>query len=161
MATVTQANAHDVQEYLQEQIASIQNTLKQKYGLDIVLGEFSGSISQRFTFDLEDITDKYELKKKNLNDLKGICKQYGLRYSGKKDDLVDRIWGVKCPEEAPTDSKPKKRGRKTKTQESINSNQSTPVQSPVQSPVQRPVQSPVQSNASSPINSAASSPMSP
>ena len=65
---------------------------------------------------------------------------------GKKDELVSRIWGVKNPEEAPLDSKPKKRGRKAKheiddrpdldgnsSHESPKSNESSPLVSPTSS----------------------------
>lgn len=144
----------DISDYLNGQMLIIQNTLKDKFGIDITLDEYNQGIQQRITFDIHDIGEKHLLKKKNLSDLKNICKQYGLRYSGKKEDLIDRIWGVKFPDEAPADSKPKKRGRKTKSRDDdIDSLASSP-RIVSQSNEQN-------SGVSSPINSTASSPISP
>ena len=69
-----------------------------------------------------------------------MCKYFKVRYSGKKDELVSRIWGVKYTDEAPIDSKPKKRGRKAKGEiddrpdlesNSPKSNESSPLVSPI------------------------------
>ena len=164
--------ASEISDYLNSQMQIIQNTLKDKFRIDINLDDFSGINTHRITFDIDQIDEKHLLKKKNLIDLKNICKQYGLRYSGKKEDLINRIWGVKYPDQAPEDSKPKKRGRKTKVNNDFDSAASSPrVQSAVSSPRAESTSSghiadthnnnENESPVSSAIDSAASSPISP
>ena len=105
-----------IQSYLNGKLSEIKSELQSKYNLTIEL-DTRGFVSQsrnEFEFSVEDIEEKTELGRKNLNDLRDICKHLKLRYSGKKSDLVDRIWGVKYPDQAPVDAQPKKRGRKSK-----------------------------------------------
>ena len=105
-----------VQRYLDGKLDEIKSELQSKYNITIELNT-SGVVSDsrdKFEFSVDEIHEKSELGRKNLNDLRDICKHLKLRYSGKKSDLVDRIWGVKHPEQAPIDAEPKKRGRKSK-----------------------------------------------
>ena len=48
----------------------------------------------------------------NITALKDILSSKGLRKSGSKTELIDRVWGIICPKDAPADAAPKKRGRK-------------------------------------------------
>lgn len=64
------------------------------------------------TIDWEMAQTKKELAAMTLVSLKDILASKSLRISGSKGDLVDRVWGILHPDEAPDDGKPKKRGRK-------------------------------------------------
>lgn len=59
----------------------------------------------------ESVTSKSELTAMTASSLKDILSSKQLRTSGSKASLVDRVWGILHPEEAPPDSKPRKRGR--------------------------------------------------
>ena len=48
-------------------------------------------------------------------DLKDILSANSLPISGKKSELLDRVWGITHPDEAPELPKKKKRGGKKKT----------------------------------------------
>tara|TARA_B100000401_G_scaffold438134_1_gene385566 strand:- start:2883 stop:3674 length:792 start_codon:yes stop_codon:yes gene_type:complete len=61
--------------------------------------------------DWESVTSKSELSAMTASSLKDILSSKQLRTSGSKAALVDRVWGILHPEEAPPDSKPRKRGR--------------------------------------------------
>ena len=144
-----------VQNTIMDALRNLSNELKTKHGIDFSIENFGNiNIDNSFEIDLDDIQSKQDLKRKPLNELKTICKKFKLRYSGKKDQLVERIWGVKFPDEAPIDSKPKKRGRKSKN--SFEDNYDTIDNNSIHNeitPVHSNVSSPIHSNESSPINS--------
>ena len=56
-------------------------------------------------------TSKDQLKSLKTADLKNILSEKSLAISGNKTTLVDRVWGILHPEEAPTEVTKKKRGR--------------------------------------------------
>ena len=132
-------SSEEARVYTEHAINALISDLKLKFNIDINIGSVAIPIQSKFSLD--DFGSREELKRKNLTELKDMCKFFNVRYSGKKDELVDRIWGVKNPEEAPLDSKPKKRGRKAKhetddRQDIVNtpspkSNESSPLISPV------------------------------
>lgn len=63
--------------------------------------------------------DKAALKKSfKTKDLKDILSAESLPISGKKDDLLDRVWGITHPDEAPALPEKKTRGRKKSTKKS-------------------------------------------
>ena len=157
---------NDPKTFCENAIRNLINDLETKYSISLDFKtEFNRPVESQYSVD--DFNSKIELKKKNLNDLKEMCKYFKLRYSGKKDDLVNRIWGVKHPEEAPLDSQPKKRGRKSKAitvdSESVQSSpQNSPSNSQIQSPINSPgnnddgftpVQTPCSSGSSTPLAS--------
>ena len=88
MSNMKVATSHEIEDFIRSQIDMIQSELKQRYDLDINITNFTPNYAPRITFNIDDIDENHLLKKKNLNDLKDICKQYGLRYSGKKDHLL-------------------------------------------------------------------------
>ena len=64
---------------------------------------------------------KEELKKSfKTKDLKDILSAESLPISGKKDELLDRVWGITHPDEAPELPKKKARGRKKNTKKEKN-----------------------------------------
>lgn len=135
-------NSEAARVYTENAINQLIDDLKTKFDIDINIDKPSIPIQSKFSLD--DFDTKEALKRKGLTELKDMCKYFKVRYSGKKDDLISRIWGVKYPEEAPLDSKPKKRGRKAKQEiddrpdldddsspaESPKSNESSPLVSP-------------------------------
>ena len=132
-----------VKETIMDALRNLSNELKTKHNIDISLDNFGNiEVSNTVLIDMDDIESKQDLKRKPLNELKTICKQFKLRYSGKKDELVDRIWGIKFPDEAPKDSRPKKRGRKSKNtfeNNEVKSNGSSPIHSNNSSPIHSPI----------------------
>ena len=64
--------------------------------------------------DYKDATEKNDLKVFKIPELKEILEENGLPVSGSKPKLMDRVWGILHPDEAPKET-PKKRGRKKKT----------------------------------------------
>ena len=73
-----------------------------------------GKTQSLTSIDWENAKSKDELVGYNLNiiALKDILSSKGLRKSGSKTELIDRVWGIICPADAPADAAPKKRGRK-------------------------------------------------
>ena len=59
---------------------------------------------------LEDVTDESELDGFRAGALKEYLREQGLRTSGKKDELKERVWRALC-EESTAEDYPKKRGR--------------------------------------------------
>lgn len=75
----------------------------------------------------ESVSSKSELASMTAASLKDILSSKELRTSGSKAALVDRVWGILHPEEAPPDSKPKKRGRPSGSRNKTKSDFSTVV----------------------------------
>ena len=156
-------DATTVKATIEKAFVNLLKELKDNYDIDITLEQLSRiSIQPLASINLDDIESKQDLKRRTLSDLKDICKSFKLRYSGKKDELIDRIWGVKCPDDAPLDSKPKKRGRKSKhfVKSPDNSPNNSPDNSPDNSPKSQSefdndsgVESGNSSTNSSPLNS--------
>ena len=70
----------------------------------------------------ESATDKTQLKSLKSLDLKNILSEKSMAISGNKTTLVDRVWGILHPEDAPVEVKKKKRGRpKNKTKKDTES----------------------------------------
>lgn len=131
-------SSEEARVYTENAINQLIGDLKTKFNININIEPSSIPIQNKFSLD--DFETKEELKRKGLGDLKDMCKYFKVRYSGKKDELVSRIWGVKYTDEAPIDSKPKKRGRKAKGEiddrpdlesNSPKSNESSPLVSPI------------------------------
>ena len=59
----------------------------------------------------ESVSQKDELKALKSSDLKNILSEKSLPISGNKTTLVDRVWGILHPDQAPVENKKKKRGR--------------------------------------------------
>ena len=77
--------------------------------------------------DWESVSAKSELSAMTAASLKDILSSKQLRTSGSKPALVDRVWGILHPEQAPPDSKPKKRGRPSGSKNKVKSDFSTVV----------------------------------
>lgn len=70
--------------------------------------------------DWKVVVSKTELKKLKLPELKAICSDHDLLITGNKSKLIDRVWGINHPDEAPNEVR-KRRGRppKNKTQANV------------------------------------------
>ncbi len=75
----------------------------------------------------ESVSSKSDLSTMTAASLKDILSSKQLRTSGSKAELVDRVWGILHPEEAPPDSKPRKRGRPSGSKNKAKSDFSTVV----------------------------------
>jgi hypothetical protein len=64
------------------------------------------------TIDWEKANSKEELSLMTSVSLKDVLSSRGMRTFGPKAALVNRVWGILRPDEAPTETPPKKRGRK-------------------------------------------------
>lgn len=73
----------------------------------------------------ESASSKSELASMTAASLKDILSSKELRTSGSKSDLIDRVWGILHPEEAPPHSKSKKRGRPSGSRNKTKSDFST------------------------------------
>ena len=74
----------------------------------------------KYTIDnWKECESKEDLKKSlKTKDLKDILSAESLPISGKKDDLLDRVWGITHPDEAPELPEKSKRGRKKSSKSS-------------------------------------------
>lgn len=133
-----------VMEYLKNMLNGNQQELIDKicedYNLDneelnrkyIIPIEIKVNISQsrqvsKSGIDWRVVVSKTELKKFKLPELKAICSDHDLLITGNKSILMDRVWGINHPDEAPKEVR-KRRGRppKNKTQVDVMEQKSGP-----------------------------------
>ena len=123
-------------EVLREQQLIVATQICEKFGLDLEdvikscipnAPEISTKKKPATSNKKNKITDYNDAKSKDdlkssfkITELKEICKDNNLPLSGSKQKLIDRVWGILHPDQAPNEPV-KKRGRKPKAKTTDNS----------------------------------------
>ena len=74
----------------------------------------------KYTLDnWQEVTEKDQLKSLKTKDLKNILSEKSMAISGNKSTLLDRVWGILHPDQAPVEAPKKKRGRKSSKKKEV------------------------------------------